>query len=403
MFDLRKLRQIAYNLLSNAVKFSADGGQVTLSAHRMARAEVGQGLPDGMAARMLPLPNSQFQQWLEIRVRDHGIGVNPEDMRHLFQSFRQLDSSMARHHEGSGLGLALVSRMAALHGGTVGVASGAGMGSQFSVWLPWRALAGEGAAEPVRGRRVLVIEDDAQAAELLRIHFESIGFEVAIAADAGTALALAEHGAPDLITLDLVLPGASGWDVLEQVKANPRLGPTPVLIVSLIAEELKACALGAAQLLQKPIQHQALIDAVYALGLGGDSALAPTVLLVDDDAGATAQVAAQLGGLNYKVLCAADGRSAIALARSQPPDLVIVDLLLPDISGFELIDALKSLPETAGVPMLVLTTDTVGLAERERLNGQVVSTMEKGSFNRQQLLREVNRALQQHDAVPDRN
>ncbi len=114
-------------------------------------------------------------------------------------------------------------------------------------------------------------------------------------------------------------------------------------------------------------------------------------------------MAAQLGGLNYKVLCAADGRSAIALARSHPPDLVIVDLLLPDISGFELIDSLKSLPETAGVPMLVLTTDTVGLAERERLNGQVVRTMEKGSFNRQQLLREVNRALQQHGAVPDRN
>ncbi|MEC5162363.1 MULTISPECIES: response regulator [unclassified Janthinobacterium] len=401
MFDLRKLKQIAYNLLSNAVKFSADGGQVTLSAHRLGRAGVGQGAPAGMTTRVLPLPPGQFQQWLEIRVRDHGIGVNPDDMRHLFQSFRQLDSSMARHHEGSGLGLALVSRMAALHGGTVGVASGAGMGSQFSVWLPWRALAGPGAVEPPRGRRVLVIEDDVQAAALLRLHFESIGFEVALAADAASALALAEHGAPDLITLDLVLPGASGWDVLEQLKANPLLGPTPVLLVSLIAEELKACALGAAQLLQKPIQHQALIDAVYALGLVGDSALAPTVLLVDEDAAASARVAALLGGLNYKVLCAPDGHSAIALARSDPPDLIIVDLLLPDISGFELIDALRLLPETAGVPALVLSGDTVGQAERVRLNGQVVRIMKKGSFNRQQLLREVNRALQQHDAAPD--
>ncbi|MDC8758552.1 response regulator [Janthinobacterium fluminis] len=402
MFDLRKLKQMAYNLLSNAVKFSVDGGQVTLSAHCVGRADIGRDAPAGMTARVLPLPRSQFQQWLEVRVRDHGIGVKAADLGHLFQTFRQLDSSMARQHEGSGLGLALVSRMAALHGGTVGVASGPGLGSQFSLWLPWRELAGDGAQTPAAGRRVLVIEDDAQAVELLRLHFESIGFEVAVAGDAAAALALAEQGAPDLITLDLVLPGASGWDVLEQIKANPLLAPTPVLIVSLIAEELKACALGAAQLLQKPIRHGALIEAVAALGLAGAGQAAPTVLLVDEDAAARDAVTAQLAGLNYRVLCAADGQAALALARSEPPDLIIVDLLLPDISGFELIDALKQLPHTAHTPTLVLSAGAVGHAERERLAGQVVRVMEKGSFNREQLLREVARALRQHDA-PDSN
>ncbi|MET3131168.1 CheY-like chemotaxis protein [Oxalobacteraceae bacterium GrIS 1.11] len=189
--------------------------------------------------------------------------------------------------------------------------------------------------------------------------------------------------------------------MLERVKADPELALTPVLIVSLIAADLKARALGAAQLLQKPIQHQALIDAVYALGLGSDRALAPSVLLIDDDVRASAEVAAQLGGLNYQVVCAYDGISAVALARANPPDLIILDLLLSDLSGFDLVEALKGMPGTAEVPILLLTTGTVGQADRLRLNGHALRIMEKDSFNRQELLREVNRALRQH--VPERH
>ncbi len=268
--DLRKLKQMVYNLLSNAVKFSSDGGAVTLSAHWSRRAQIGADAPPGMVARMLPLNGvDDDQDWLEIRVRDNGAGIRSEDLAHLFETFRQLDSSMARHHEGSGLGLALVSRMANLHGGTTGVASAPGLGAQFSIWLPRRAPerapAADGTAAPTR--RVLVIEDDVQAAQLLRLHFESLGFEVQLAGDAATALERAELSEPDLITLDLLLPGTSGWDVLTTLKNHPRLGTTPVIIISIVADEPKARALGAATLLQKPVAHKALLEALQALGL----------------------------------------------------------------------------------------------------------------------------------------
>jgi DNA-binding response OmpR family regulator len=272
--DLRKLKQMVYNLLSNAVKFSADGGAVTLSLHWVERDQIGHGTPPGMATRMLPLPSHGGQDWLEIRVRDQGAGIRAADLGHLFETFRQLDSSMARHHEGSGLGLALVSRMANLHGGTVGVASAEGLGAQFSIWLPRRApeRAPTTALAAPLGRRVLVIEDDNQAAQLLRLHFENLGFEVQLAGDAATALERAELCNPDLITLDLLLPGTSGWDLLKTFKAHASLGAIPVIIISIVADEPKARALGAARLLQKPIAHKALLDAVYALGLASDSA-----------------------------------------------------------------------------------------------------------------------------------
>ena len=274
MADLRKLRQMVYNLLSNAVKFSADGGAVTLSAHWVARERIGQDMPAGMPARLLPLPPGGGQEWLEIRVRDQGAGIRAADLGHLFETFRQLDSSMARHHEGSGLGLALGSRMANLHGGSVGVASAEGQGSQFSIWLP-RRLADNAPAAAADGpppQRVLVVEDDKQAAQLLRLHFESLGFEVQLAGDATSALERAELGSPDLITLDLLLPGTSGWDLLKTFKAHPRLAPIPIIIISIVADEPRARALGAARLLQKPIAHAALLEAVNALGLGNGAA-----------------------------------------------------------------------------------------------------------------------------------
>jgi CheY-like chemotaxis protein len=215
-------------------------------------------------------------------VRDQGAGIRGADLAHLFETFRQLDSSMARHHEGSGLGLALVSRMANLHGGTVGVASAEGQGSQFSIWLP-RRLADNtpaAAADDPPPQRVLVVEDDKQAAQLLRLHFESLGFEVQLAGDAASALERAELGSPDLVTLDLLLPGASGWELLKTFKAHPRLAQIPIIIISIMADEARARALGAAGLLQKPIAHAALLDAVNALGLGSGAApvLSPPTL-----------------------------------------------------------------------------------------------------------------------------
>ena len=397
--DLRKFRQMVYNLLSNAVKFSRGGGQVSLSLHRVRRAGVRHAEQDGWAGRILPLPLPQPEQpgehFMEVRVRDSGEGIAARDLPALFETFSQLDGSSSREHEGSGLGLALVSRMAELHGGTVGVSSAPGLGAQFSIWLPVEPADGDddaSAAAPA-ARRVLVIEDDEHAAELLQVHLESIGFTVRSARDATTALALARQEVPDLITLDLLLPDASGWAVLDEIKSNPLLEGVPVVIVSIVAEEMKACVLGAAQLLQKPVSHQRLRDAVYALGLGSDRALAPTVMIVDD-AATGARLSADLAALNYKVHCHADGASALAALRGARVDLLIVGLVLADISGLELIESLRAGDAGADLPILVLSDRSVSAEDKLRLSGRVLRIMEKGSFNRRQFLFEVGRALQ---------
>jgi DNA-binding response OmpR family regulator len=393
--DLRKFRQMVYNLLSNAVKFSQEGGCVSLSLHRARRAAVADVAEPGWAGRMLPLPDSPCDDFLEVRVRDCGEGIAANDMPLLFQTFRQLDASSSREHEGSGLGLALVSRLAQLHGGTVGLRSAPGLGSQFSIWLPVRddaaalALAPAGAA-----RRVLVIEDDVHAAQLLQVHLESIGFVVSSAHDATSALALARQEAPDLITLDLLLPDASGWAVLDEIKSNPRLESVPVVIVSIVADEMKACVLGAAQLLQKPVSHQSLRDAVYALGLGNDRELAPTVVIIDD-AATTARLSADLAALNYKVRCYTDGAAALAAMRGMTADLLIIGLMLSDISGFEVIEAMRADGAGAQMPILMLSDRSIREEDKRRMSGQVLRIMEKGSFNRGQFLFEVGRALQQ--------
>lgn len=412
--DERKLRQIVYNLLSNAVKFTSDGGAVRLSWRSVKRNDMRVMAVDGMATRLLPLPLSEFEEFIEILVSDTGIGMRGEDLPNLFKTFMQLDSSLTRQHEGTGLGLNLVSCLAELHGGTVGVASALGQGTSFFVWLPWRkAQANDDAVDPDQmsptsapsmqnklAPQVLVIENDQSAAELLRIHLESAGFQVWWAPDAITAINLAKQQPPNLITLDLLLPDASGWAVLDRIKATPPLDTVPVVIVSIVADEVaetqKGFALGVAKMLQKPVVRKTLLDAIDALGLG-NGARESIVLVIDDDPQAIELVSAHLQDQNCRVLSAYDGHTALDIASQTSPDLIILDLMLPDISGFDVADILKRQLDTASVPILVLTAKTITQQDRERLSGYVWKIMEKGSFNRQQFLAEVHRALFKDD------
>jgi len=405
MVDSRKLKQIIYNLLSNAIKFSPDSSEVSLSVRKVAREDVRMRAPDGMAGRLLPLPESDFTQFLEISVVDGGIGIGAEDLQHLFQAFHQVDSTTARLHQGTGLGLALVYRMAELHGGTVGDASAVARGARFTIWLPWREANGlEPTARhtypsqnhmPVSRlgrRRALVIDDEHRAAELLKIHLESAGFEVRCALDAAEAIETALLQPPDLITLDMLLPGVSGWTVLDKLKTIPSLCSIPVVIVSVLADEQKGVAMGAAKMLQKPVTRKVLFDALAGLGLD-PVARTTTVLVIDNDQETAQLLAAHLDVRNCRVLHVTDGSESVRVALQALPDLVILNLLMPDLSGYEVVDELRRREETAGLPILVLTTKTISEEERMRLNGRVSGIMEKGRFTREQFLFEVERAL----------
>ncbi len=402
--DARKVKQIAYNLLSNAVKFTVEGGEVMLRASRVPRAEVGQ-LAGAWVGRTFPLANNEFEEFLKISVSDSGIGIKPDALPHLFKPFSQIDSGLARKYEGTGLGLVMVKLLADLHGGTVAVESESGKGSRFTVWLPFRA-AEEGVLTSVKGpaaplidarpnlHTALVVEGDLKSAHLIRVQLEAEGFTVLHAENAENALVLAVQQPLSLITLDILLPQMDGWALLERLKEMPALARIPVVIISIVADRNKGFALGAAAVMQKPISRQELYESLVQLALiprSPDKGL--RVLVVDDDPKAVELIALHMLDLASTVLRAYGGRDAIEVALRELPDLIVLDLMMPDVNGFDVVEALTTRPETAGIPILVVTARTNTAEDISRLNGFVTTIMEKGKFDRARFTSEVRRAM----------
>jgi PAS domain S-box-containing protein len=402
--DGRKIKQILYNLLSNAVKFTNDGGKVMLSAGRVARADVGQ-LPGSWKGRSFSLAENGVDDFLKITVTDNGIGISDEGLESLFRPFSQIDGGLGRKFEGTGLGLAMVKLLAELHGGTVAVQSAVGQGSRFTVWLPFRTaevrglsagkVAGAPSSEAAAGPRVaLVVEDDFKAADLIRVQLEAEGFTVLHAASAEAALALAGQQPLSLITVDIMLPNMDGWELLARLKQIPDLGRIPVLIISIVADRNKGFSLGAAAVMQKPISRQELYESLVDLRLFPVSrGRTLKVLIVDDDPRAVELIAVRVMGLAGTVLRAYGGHEAIATARLELPDLIVLDLMMPDVSGFDVVEALKEHPDTARIPILVVTARDVTAEDRARLNGYVTAIMEKAAFDADRFTAEVRRAM----------
>ncbi|MBA3458903.1 MAG: PAS domain S-box protein [Deltaproteobacteria bacterium] len=401
--DSRKVKQIVYNLLSNAVRFSNEGGQVTLYAARVPRAQVGV-LSGFGAGRNFPLAESEFDHFLEIRVTDQGIGMSPEGLEQLFKPFSQIDSSLSRKFEGTGLGLAMVKLLAELHGGSVAVESIVGKGSLFTVWLPVRAetievgvtarLATISSPSALPGApTALVVEDDFKSAELIRVQLEAHGFQVLHAASAEDALELVTKQPLQLITLDIMLPNMDGWAFLTQVKKTPELRGIPVVIISIVADRNKGFALGAAAVLEKPMSRQELHESLVVLGLfpvaKGRSL---KVLVVDDDPKAVELIAVRFTGLANEVLRAYGGAEAIAIATKELPDLIVLDLMMPVLSGFDVVEALRENTTTAQIPILVVTAQQLTSSDYTRL-GEDTTLMEKGELDHERFLAEVNRAM----------
>lgn len=403
--DARRLKQIVYNLLSNAVKFTLEGGSVTLQARRLTAAQAAD-LTGAQAAE------KEYTDYLELSVTDTGIGITEEDLDKLFQPFMQLDSSLARKYDGTGLGLVMVRRLAELHGGGVRVESQLGKGSCFRVWFPYREASGADAAAhvpaliaedrqenprapvaPSNGQPlVLVIEDDDKAADLMRLHLESEGLAVLRSRTAEQGLELACQHRPHLITLDIYLPGMDGWEFLERMKAQPLLASIPVVILSITQDRQKGFSLGAAQVLQKPVRRDELMAALADLELVPEEKKFLT-LVVDDDPKAVKLLASYLQEAHCAVACAYGGADGIAAARRLGPDLIVLDLMMPEVSGFDVVDALSRDAATAMIPILVVTAKFLTAQDRSLLTGQVRKILEKSAFNRAYFVSEVRRAL----------
>ncbi|MBA4328795.1 MAG: hybrid sensor histidine kinase/response regulator [Polaromonas sp.] len=408
MLDMRKTKQIVYNLLANAVKFSASGARVTLCARRVPRNMVGM-LSGAWPVHSFPLADSEFTEFLEISVSDSGIGISRPNMAKLFQAFSQIDSSLARKFEGTGLGLAMVKQLAELHGGTVAVTSAEGEGARFAVWLPLRrsnlvesvqaaVQISNAAPNPAAQRLALVVEDNDQAADLVRLLLEAEGFAVLRAASAEDALLLAPRHTLSLITLDIQLPGIDGWEFLARMRDSASLAHVPVVIISGLNDSNMGLTRGAAAVLQKPISRAQLKMSLANLGLHPVAEQTWTVLVVDDDPKAVEVIASFLPGPSYAVVRAYGGAEAITLAQRLRPDLIFLDLMMPEVSGFDVVDALQRNSETARIPILVVTAKQITALDRSTLNknqGNVVHIVEKAELNHSRFIDEVRRALPQ--------
>ncbi|HEX6641760.1 MAG TPA: response regulator [Thermoanaerobaculia bacterium] len=372
--DLAKFKQILFNLLSNAVKFSPPGSPIT----------VGATLQDGAVT---------------VTVRDEGVGIDPAHHALIFEEFRQVDSTARREFGGTGLGLALVKKFAELQGGRVTVDSRLGAGSTFSFTLPVRSRAAVVTRTPeaaeLRSDRVLVVEDDANAYELIAAALQSAGFLSIRARHGDEALRLARETHPIAVTLDLVLPGIDGWEVLKRLKSDDATCNLPVVIISMDDNRDLGLALGADDYFVKPVDRPRLLERLRAIRDGGNGR--PRLLVIDDDAAVHSLLEEDLSSLGFGILNAYSGDEGMRCAIDTSPDVIILDLMMPNMSGFEVADALKDDPRTANIPILVLTSKEISIGDRKLLHTKVSSFVQKGGKSaREQLVREIRRVTHAH-------
>ena len=373
--DQTRIRQALLNLASNANKFT-ERGTVTIGARRAIEAG---------------------REWVTMAVTDTGIGLTPEQMGKLFQDFVQADASTTRKYGGTGLGLAISRRFCQMMGGDISVASEPGNGSVFTIHLP--ANAEEIAAAPLVSTKaqnivpqgdaplILVVDDDLTVREVVGRYLERAGFSVVTADGGQEALRLARELQPAAITLDIMMPGIDGWTVLAAIKGDPELAGIPVVLMTIVDEKNRGFSLGAADYLIKPVNRDKLTGVLR--GIVG--ALDRRVLLIDDDDFGRKAMREGLQQNGWEVTEAENGRVALLRLPEVQPNLIILDLMMPEMDGFEFLEELRKKPEWRDIPVVIVTARDLTDEDRSRLNGGAERVIQKSG--REELLDEVRGTL----------
>jgi len=369
--DPARLKQVLYNYLSNAIKFTNEGGHVRVRVRR-----------DGA-------------QMFRVEVEDDGIGIAESDLGRLFVEFQQLDAGTAKRHSGTGLGLALTKRIVEAQGGSVAVRSTPGHGSVFSAILPLRvgAVAVANEAELVLGGHdsastvILVIEDDLRDRALLVQTLHRAGYGVEIAVNGVQALAYAAGRVFDAITLDLLLPDMTGLDVLHRIRCEGKNRDTPVIVVTVVADRGMVGGFTVHDYLPKPINGTELVASLRRAGVSGNEDT--PLLVVDDDPSALKLMEAALRPLGGQVACFSSGEAALAAAHAAPPRAIVLDLLMPEMDGFEFLARLRQDPVNQTTPVIVWTMKELTGDDRDRLRrlAQAVITKAGGTLTLVEQLR----------------
>ena len=359
--DQLRLRQVLLNLATNANKFT-ERGTVTVAANRKQE--------DG-------------REWIIISVLDTGIGMTEEQIGKLFQEFSQADTSTTRKYGGTSLGLAISRRFCRMMGGDIAVNSERGRGSAFTVRLP--AIAREVVTAPTASIRtrsavtksgtplILIVDDDVTAREVVGRYLERAGYSVATADGGQDALHLARELHPAAMTLDVMMPGIDGWTVLAAIKGDPELQDIPVILLTIVDEKNRGFSLGASEYLVKPVDRDKLTSVLRTI-VGSRS---PRVLLVDDDDVGRKSMRMALQQDGWEVSEAENGRNALAELGQAQPSAIILDLLMPQMDGFEFLEEVRRKPEWRDIPIVVVTAMDLTIEERNRLNGRVARIIAK--------------------------
>jgi signal transduction histidine kinase/CheY-like chemotaxis protein len=385
--DLTKLRQTLFNLLSNAAKFTHDG-TITLHVERSVESGV---------------------DWLTFAVSDTGIGIAADKVEHVFEEFTQADDSTTRDYGGTGLGLAISRRFGQLLGGDLNATSELGKGSTFTIRVPV-ILPGAQAPQPPAdttaaisgteleslrkagpGSTVLVIDDDPEACEIIERYLTKDGYSIATASSGEQGLRLAHELQPAAITLDVMMPEMDGWSVLRALKADPNLRKIPVIMLTMIDDRTRGYSLGAVDYLTKPVDRE-LLNKALSRYYCAEEDICP-VLLVEDDIETREVMARALEKAGWTVSEAGNGQQALDMLPNLQPKLILLDLMMPVMDGFDFLAAMRAQPEWLHIPVIVVTAKDLTADDRDRLSGRVEEIVEKSAYTREQLLQHVGEAV----------
>jgi CheY-like chemotaxis protein/nitrogen-specific signal transduction histidine kinase len=373
--DRLRFKQILYNLLSNAVKFTPAEGQIGIEAARI-------------------------EDMVRFAITDTGIGIEPEHQQLIFEEFRQVESHEGSVKEGTGLGLAITRKLVEQQAGEITVESELGKGAKFIFTLP---LGQSGAvaqiprvAIPASSKSkqpiVLVVDDKVQERELLASYLAPEGYQIVTAASGDEAITKARDLRPDVITLDILMPSGSGWEMLYRLRNTPETSKIPVVVVSIVDERQLGFSLGAAEYLVKPISKEILLEAL-GRHIISDGKTSFTCLIIDDDQETLRLVSEVLNSVGCAPIAINNGKSALEFLKEHKVDVILLDLLMPEMDGFEVLRRVKESPELQNLPIVIMTAKEITQTERELLERQSRGLIRKGDQWKDQLLATIRNVI----------
>lgn len=370
--DRAKLRQVLLNLLTNAVKFNRDGGLVDVET----RFEKGEFL---------------------VSIKDTGIGIKKGDLEKVWMEFERVGNRERRAIEGTGLGLAVTKRLVELHGGRIWAESEYGKGSTFTFTIPAEGVKPkekveiEPAVVSEDSPLILVVEDSLQLRELIMSYLRESGYSAVGVGSGREVMVMAKKLKPFAITLDIMLPDVDGWDLLKELKEDPHTTDIPIIIVSALDDMKKGVSLGACEYITKPVDKDSLLNALKSINFMTKVKRGSfTILAIDDDPEVLELLSGILEKEGFSVIKASSGKEGLELASRKEVDLIILDLMMPDMNGFEVMERLRSLPDTSDIPVIVYTAKDLTMDERRKLKRDMAEIIKKG-FSVDRILEEIKR------------